>query len=112
MTEEAYVVTGATGDAGKMVAEKLMAQGHEVRPIARSSGQSFDDHAALKQAFSGSAGAFLMIPFDMKAADLHKWEDEIGLKLAAAVKAARLRRVVLLSGVSAHLKSAALSAPL
>lgn len=105
MTKEAYVVTGATGDVGKVVAEKLMAQGHEVRPIARSSGQSFDDHAALKQAFSGSAGAFLMIPFDMKAADLHKWEDEIGLKLAAAVKAARLRRVVLLSGVSAHLKS-------
>ncbi|HSQ19733.1 MAG TPA: SDR family oxidoreductase [Blastocatellia bacterium] len=90
---------------GKVVAEKFKAQGHEVRPISRSLGLSFDDDAALRQAFYGSAGAFLVIPFDMKAPDLHKWEDEIGMKLAEAVKAARLERVVLFTGVSAHLKS-------
>ena len=46
-----------------------------------------------------------MIPFDMKAPNLHEWENEIGRKLAEAVEAARLQRVVLLSGISAHLKS-------
>lgn len=105
MTKGTYVVTGATGDVGKVVVEKLKAHGHKVRPISRSTGQSFDDAVGLRQAFSGSAGAFLMIPFDIKAPDLHKWEDQIGTKLAEAVKAARLRRVVLLSGTSAHLKS-------
>lgn len=57
------------------------------------------------QAFHGSPGASLMIPFDMNAPDLHKWEDEIGMKLAEAVKAARFERVVLPSRTSVHLKS-------
>jgi uncharacterized protein YbjT (DUF2867 family) len=49
-------------------------------------------------------GAFLLIPFDMKAPDLHKREDEIGMKLAEAVKTAGVRHVVLLSGTTAHLR--------
>lgn len=105
MTTETYVVTGATGAVGKVVMEKLKAQGHEVRPISRGTGVSFDDDDALKQAFFRATGAFVMIPFDMKVADLHKWEDEIGLKLAEAIRAAHVQRVVFLSGTSAHLRS-------
>jgi uncharacterized protein YbjT (DUF2867 family) len=51
-----------------------------------------------------------MIPFDTTAGDLHRREEEIGMKLAAAVKTAGLRRVVFLSGTSAHLKANAGSA--
>lgn len=104
MTTEAYVLTGATGAVGKVVRGKLKAQGHEVRPVSRGTGVSFDDADAV-HAFSRATGACVMIPFDIKAADLHKWEDEIGLKLAEAIRVAHLERVVFLSGTSAHLKS-------
>ncbi|SRR5712692_9123063 len=110
MTKKIYVVAGATGYVGKVVVEKLKAQGHQVRPVSRSDGVSFDDITALTRAFSGVDGAFLMIPFDMKAPDLHKRENEIGMKLADAVKTAGVRRVVFLSGTSAHLKEGAGSA--
>jgi uncharacterized protein YbjT (DUF2867 family) len=107
LTHKTYVVTGATGSVGKVVVETLQAQGHHVRPVSRRAGVSFDDAAALTQAFSGVDGAFLMIPFDMKAPDLHKREAEMGMQLAEAVQTAGVRRVVLLSGTSAHLKEGA-----
>jgi uncharacterized protein YbjT (DUF2867 family) len=107
MTNKTYVVTGAAGAVGKVVAERLEAQGYQVRRVSRRDGVSFDDARTLMRAFSGVAGAFLMIPFDMQASDLHQREDEIGSKLAEAVKQAGVQRVVLLSGTSAHLKEEA-----
>ena len=54
-----------------------------------------------------------MIPFDMAAPDLHRREDEIGAHLAQAVRETGVRRVVLLSGLSAPLmKGSALGAAL
>jgi uncharacterized protein YbjT (DUF2867 family) len=107
MTSRTYVVTGATGAVGRVVVARLKAQGHHVRPVARSAGVSLDDATALARAFSGVDGAFLMIPFAMKAPDLHQREDAIGRRLADAVTAAGVRRVVFLSGTSAHLKERA-----
>jgi hypothetical protein len=46
-----------------------------------------------------------MIPFDLQAEDLHARERDIGAKLAAAVAEASIRRVVLLNGLSADLKT-------
>jgi uncharacterized protein YbjT (DUF2867 family) len=105
-----YAVTGATGAVGKELVEKLQVQGHNVRPVSRRAGVSIDDAPALTRAFSGVDGAFLMIPFDMQAPDLHKRENEIGLNLAESVKKAGVRRVVFLSGTSAHLREGAGSA--
>src|SRR5262249_34847746 len=48
-------------------------------------------------------GAFVMIPFDVKAHDLHERENEMGMKLADAVRVSGVARVVLLSGTGAHL---------
>ncbi|WP_369660173.1 NmrA family NAD(P)-binding protein [Variovorax sp. V15] len=99
-----YAVVGATSDVGKAVVGGLQAAGHHVRPVSRSAGVSLDDAAALRQVFAGVDGAFLMVPFDLQAADLHAREREIGANLARAVKEASVRRVVLLSGLSAHLR--------
>jgi uncharacterized protein YbjT (DUF2867 family) len=99
-----YVVVGSMGAVGAAVASRLEALGHRVRPVSRRAGVSIDDAAALKRACSGVDGAFLLIPFDMQAPDLHVREDEIGVKLAEAVKTAGVRRVVLLSGSTAHLR--------
>jgi uncharacterized protein YbjT (DUF2867 family) len=103
-------VVGATGGVGRAVADQLDAQGHDVRRVSRRNGVSFDDAPALAAALSDADGAFLMIPFDRGAEDLHRKEDEIGAKLAEAVRAAGMRRVVLLSGTSARLGEQAGSA--
>src|SRR5882724_5195078 len=107
MTENArsktFVVVGATGGVGRVVANTLKSLGHQVRPVARSLGVPFEDKEKLDEAFSGVHGAYLMIPFDLAARDLHRREDEIGEALARAVAASGVPRVVLLSGLSAHL---------
>ncbi len=107
MTNKTYVVTGATGYVGKAVVVNLQARGHQVRSISRSDGVSIDDPVALTRVFSGADSTFLMIPFDMKTPDLHKRESEIGRMLAEVVKKIGMRRVVFLSGTSAHLKEGA-----
>lgn len=98
-----YVVTGSTGAVGAAVADQLTRTGHDVRGLSRHTGISIDDPIALAAAFHGADGAFLMIPFDKKAPNLHQREAEIATELAHAVTIARTRRVVLLSGTSAHL---------
>ncbi|AEH87754.1 NmrA family NAD(P)-binding protein [Mesorhizobium opportunistum] len=98
------VVVGATSEVGKEVASVLAAQGHKVRGVARSLGVALDDADALASAFSGADSAYVMIPFDVTAPDLHRFEDEVGERLAAAITHSGMRRVVLLSGLNAHLK--------
>jgi uncharacterized protein YbjT (DUF2867 family) len=98
-----YVITGATSDVGRTLCATLIAQGHIVREVSRATGVSLDDTDALMQAFSNVDGAYIMIPFDMMAADLHKREDEISARLAEVIKQTHVRRVVLLSAASAHL---------
>jgi hypothetical protein len=78
--------------------------GNEVRGVSRTQGVSLDDPFALHQTFSGADGAFIMIPFDMQAPDLHQREVEIGLRLGFATRSSGLKRVVLLSGLNAPLK--------
>ena len=97
-----YAVTGATGHVGRVVADKLKVQGHEVRPVSRSAGVDLDDAVALDRAFSGADGAFIMIPPEVKAADLRPRQIEVGLKLASAVKKAGTHRIVFLSSGNAQ----------
>ncbi|TPK13702.1 NmrA family transcriptional regulator [Mesorhizobium sp. B2-5-9] len=98
------VVIGATNEVGKAVAQVLTRQGHIVRGVARSLGVALDDSDALASAFSGANSAYVMIPFDVTAPDLHGFEDEVGARLAAAIAKSGVRRVVLLSGLNAHLR--------
>ncbi|MBZ9746511.1 NmrA family NAD(P)-binding protein [Mesorhizobium sp. CO1-1-7] len=98
------VVIGATNEVGKAVAQVLTRQGHIVRGVARSLGVALDDSDALASAFSGADSAYVMIPFDVTAPDLHGFEDEVGARLAAAIAKSGVRRVVLLSGLNAHLR--------
>lgn len=104
MARKTIAVTGATGHVGKAVVMKLKEAGHEVRKVSRSSGVPDDDLAALTIAFHGADAVFLMIPPDFQAADLRRRSDELGAKLATAVKASGARRVVFLSSLNAHLR--------
>lgn len=95
-----YTVVGATSDVGKRVTQQLEDMGHTVRKVSRSRGISIDDDEELLKAFSGADGAYVMIPIDMQAPDLHKREGEIGEKLAKAIQTADVKRVVLLSSLT------------
>lgn len=99
-----FTVVGATSDTGRVVARKLADAGHTVQPVSRQHGVSMDDPVALSGAFEGAFGAYLMMPFDLQAPDLHARERDLCAKLAKAVKDAGLQRVVVLSGLSANLK--------
>lgn len=94
-----YAVVGASGNVGKVVAQKLKAQGHAVRPVSRAAGVSIDDVEALKKAFKDADGLFLMLPPDVQAPDLRKRQNELGEKLAQAAKTSGVRRVVFMSSV-------------
>ena len=52
----------------------------------------------------GLLGVFLMIPPDIKAADMRKRQNELGEKLAQAVKATKPQRVVFLSSIYGQMK--------
>lgn len=103
MSKKIVAVTGATGHVGKAVVMKLREAGHEVRKATRTSGVSYDDLIAVTKSFEGADAAFLMIPPDFAALNLRMRSDELGANLAAAAKAAGVRRVVFLSSLNAHL---------
>lgn len=105
MLRKIFAVVGATSDVGKVVAENLEQRGYGVKRISRSNGISMDDVPALTEVFRGSDGAFVMMPFDMAAPDLHTREEELAKKLALALAAAKVSRVVSSSAGSAHLKN-------
>lgn len=103
MDRKTIAVVGATGNVGSAVKRRLEEGKHAVRSVARSKKVSVDDAAALVKAFRGADAVFLIIPPDPKAADLRKRGNELGEKLAHAVKEAGVRRVVFLSSLDANL---------
>ena len=74
--EAMYVITGATGNTGGVVAERLLAEGEKVRVVGRDSerlerfmqngAESFiadaTDAGALTKAFAGAKAVYAMIP--------------------------------------------------
>jgi len=98
------VVVGATSEVGAAASTRLRQQGHDVRGVARSLGISLSDQEGLNRAFAGADAAYVMVPFDVQVTDLHGFEREVGSRLADAISGSEVSRVVLLSGLNAHLK--------
>jgi uncharacterized protein YbjT (DUF2867 family) len=101
-----YVVTGATGNTGSIVADALLAAGKKVRVLGREAkrlerftrkgAEAFvadpTDAAALTAAFSGAESAYLMIPpFEARVVD----------PLVSAVRKNALNHAVVLSSYGA-----------
>jgi uncharacterized protein YbjT (DUF2867 family) len=114
-----YVVTGATGHVGNVLAQKLLALGRTVRVIGRSSERleplaaqgaepfvgSLEDVEFLKRAFAGATALFAMVPPHLTTPDYRAYQNRISAALAAATSAAGLTHVVTLSSLGAHLPS-------
>jgi uncharacterized protein YbjT (DUF2867 family) len=111
-----FAVTGATGNVGSVVAETLLANGHQVRAIGRSSERlnpltakgadvrvgSLGDVAFLTEAFRGAEGVFAMIPPQLKAADFAAYQAQIAKNLAQAATDGGVSKVVALSSIGAQ----------
>lgn len=99
------VVVGATSVVGRVASNNLRAEGHLVRDISRHHGVNLQDRSALIEAFADADTAYLMIPFDVTAPDLHRFENLVADNLIAATEHAGIERAVLLSRLSAHLRT-------
>jgi uncharacterized protein YbjT (DUF2867 family) len=112
-----YVITGATGNTGKAIAEALLAKGEKVRVIGRSTERlkslvdkgaeafigSMDDAAAMIRAFTDAKAVYVMIPPNLAAENVRRYQNKVGEALATAITNARVQYVVNLSSVGAHL---------
>jgi uncharacterized protein YbjT (DUF2867 family) len=114
-----YVVTGATGNTGSVVAEALLAKGEKVRVVGRSKerlahlvslgAEAFQadvtDSAALTQAFDGARGVYFMVPPDTQSTDYLAHQRQVGEAGASALEAARVHYTVALSSFGADKES-------
>jgi uncharacterized protein YbjT (DUF2867 family) len=110
-----YVVTGATGNTGHVIASHLLDQKKTVRVIGRSKerlqpladrgAESFvadmTDQAALTKAFSGANAVYAMIPPSMTSQDFRGDQRRIARAIAAGLEQSGVKHAVVLSSVGA-----------
>lgn len=111
-----FVVAGVTGNTGSVVARRLVAAGHQVRGLTRQANAqvpdgvepivaALDDADALRRAFEGAEGAYLLCPPDLADPDPIGLYERTATAGATAARAAGLRRLVLLSSQGAQLSA-------
>ncbi|HXU70847.1 MAG TPA: NmrA family NAD(P)-binding protein [Polyangia bacterium] len=112
-----YVIAGATGHTGSVVASTLLAQGHKVRVIVRDEkkGAAWKDKGAevalarlenaaeLTAALRGADGVYALVPPDFAADDPLAAQTGVAEAWGKAVAAAKPRHVVYLSSIGAEL---------
>jgi uncharacterized protein YbjT (DUF2867 family) len=107
-----YVILGASGNTGSIIANFLLSKGKEVRVVGRDSGRlqrfvdkgaeaftaEMSDAAALTKAFSGARAAYLLLPPAKSRQDQERESNAI----AKAVKESGLHHAVHLSSYGAQ----------
>lgn len=112
-----YVVSGATGHTGKIVAESLLARGQKVRVIGRDAERlqhfvrlgaepfvgSLEDADAVARAFAGAQAVYAMIPPSMRAEGFRSYQNRVAEAMISAIRMNEVKHVVALSSVGAEL---------
>jgi uncharacterized protein YbjT (DUF2867 family) len=110
-----YVITGATGNTGSVVSEKLLAKGEKVRVIgrdpkrlekfAKKGAEAFVADAtspdALTKAFSGAKAVYAIIPPNTAAEDVRAYQEQVSDDLATAFTKSGVKHAVVLSSFGA-----------
>jgi uncharacterized protein YbjT (DUF2867 family) len=111
-----YAITGATGNTGRVVAERLLAAGKQVRVIVRDKAKAsalaklgaevvvaeLSDQAALEKAFAGAEGVYLLSPPDVRSNAFIAERKALTQQLADTLARAKPQHVVLLSSIAAQ----------
>jgi uncharacterized protein YbjT (DUF2867 family) len=110
-----YVVTGATGNTGRVVANRLLDQGKKVRVLGRNADRlqpfvargaeasvaDVSDQAALTRAFTGAEGVYVMIPPNATSQDFRSEQRRVAKAIAGALENAQVKHAVALSSIGA-----------
>jgi uncharacterized protein YbjT (DUF2867 family) len=110
-----YVVLGASGNTGHVVASKLLAGGQKVRVVGRNAAHlqaleakgaetfiaDVTDAATLAKAFHQADSAYVMIPPNLTSNDPVGYFNRVSDAIAAAVQNAGTKNVVVLSSIGA-----------
>jgi len=114
-----YVVVGASGNTGHIVANNLLTRGQKVRAIGRNSAHlqpltskgaepfiaDVIDASAIAKAFHGADAAYVMIPPNPTSKDPLGYSNRVSDAIAGAVQSAGTKNVVALSSIGAELAS-------
>ncbi|TKJ40348.1 hypothetical protein CEE37_08455 [candidate division LCP-89 bacterium B3_LCP] len=112
-----YIVTGATGNIGRVIAETLLTEGKKVRVIGRSEERlqsltdkgaepfagSMEDSDKIAKAFEGAEAAFAMLPPNLNAENLRAFQNVVSNGLKNAIEKNNVKYVVALSSIAAQL---------
>jgi uncharacterized protein YbjT (DUF2867 family) len=110
-----YVILGAGGNTGHIVARNLLAQGQKVRVVGRNAAHlqslaaagaeifvgDVTDAGSLTRAFQQAESAYVMIPPNPASQEFRAYQEMVSDAIAAAVKSARISNVVSLSSFGA-----------
>ncbi len=110
-----YVILGATGNTGSVVARKLLDRGKRVRVVGRDNkklapfvSQGADafaadvlDTDALSRAFAGAQSVYALIPPDMSSPDFRAYQVCVTESMAKALEEGGVTHAVTLSSVGA-----------
>jgi uncharacterized protein YbjT (DUF2867 family) len=110
-----YVVLGATGHTGSVIATSLLLKGEKVRVVGRDATRlqrfvrkgaeaftaNVSDAAALAKAFTGARAAYLLLPPNITSPDYRADQERESDAIAKAVKESGLRYAVHLSSFGA-----------
>ena len=116
-----YVITGATGNTGGLIAESLLAKGNKVRVIGRKTERlrhlvdkgaeafigSVSDSAAMIEAFKGAQAVYLMTPPNYTAENPRDYQNSVGKAYADAIRRTGVAYAVNLSSIGAYLSEKA-----
>jgi uncharacterized protein YbjT (DUF2867 family) len=110
-----YVVTGATGNTGSVVAERLLRARAQVRVIGRDMKRlerfaqkgaeplvtDATDASALTKAFSGAKAVYAMIPPHISSPDVRAYQERTSDALVTAIEKNGVKYAVVLSSFGA-----------
>jgi uncharacterized protein YbjT (DUF2867 family) len=113
-----YLITGGTGNIGSRVARELLSKGQKVRIVGRHGDKmkelvnlgadtligDLSSKAFVNKAFSGITAAFCMVPPNSLSNNMRKEQQIIAHNYFNAVKSQRIKNVILLSSIGAHLR--------
>jgi len=111
-----YVVLGASGNTGHIVASNLLARGKKVRAVGRNAAHlqsltakgaeafiaDVTDANALAKAFQQADSAYVMIPPNTSTTDPLGYANRVSDAITAAVQSAGTKNVVALSSIGAE----------
>ena len=110
-----FVITGATGHIGSVVARTLLNKGEKVRVIGRNADRlkefvaagaepfiaNVSDVASVAKAFAGAEAAFVMIPPNLSSPDVLGFQKRVADAIASGLQSSGVTHAVVLSSIGA-----------